>query len=320
MKILREDPSTAHIPIVALSANAMPRDIAMGLELGFFRYLTKPIKVKEFLDTLNEALDLAESVAIAAVDKQEQRPLQILLAEDNAANRRLATINLESWGHHVTAAHNGEDALAAVKASPFDLVLMDTQMPRTSGLEATAAIRRREQETGRHLPIIALTANGLAGHREGCLQAGMDDFVTKPIHSQELLAAMRRVVPDLVLEKPGARVFDRVALVASLGGNMALLRDLVQLSFDSDAPRLLAELREAAAKRDPRALEAACHGLNGMLGELRASRAAEMARQLESDGQAGDLTEVDERVAGLLSEMEQLKLQLRQFVETPNHS
>jgi len=320
MKILREDPSTEHIPIVALSANAMPRDIAMGLELGFFRYLTKPIKVKEFLDTIHEALDFAESLALADAEKPEQRPLQILLAEDNAANRRLATINLETWGHHVTVANNGEEALAAVKASQFDLVLMDMQMPRTSGLEAAAAIRRREQKTGGHVPIIALTANALAGHHENCLKAGMDDFVTKPIRYHELLAAMQRVVPNLILEKPAASAFDHAALMESLGGNTTMLRELVQLSFDSDAPRLLTELREASAKRDPRAVEAACHGLYGLLGELRASRGADMARQLEEGGHASDLTNLDERVAGLLSEMEQLKGQLRQFVETQNHS
>jgi HPt (histidine-containing phosphotransfer) domain-containing protein len=170
----------------------------------------------------------------------------------------------------------------------------------------------------------------------------MDDYVTKPIRFHELLAAMQRVVPDLLLansnagavsgkkqRKPatiGAEavrqrgVFDRAALMESVGGSRTLLRELVQLSVDSDAPRLMTELREAAAKRDPRALEAAGHGLNGLLGELRAGRAAEMARQLEVGGHNGDLTDLDARVAALFSEMEQLKRQLRQFGETPNNS
>jgi CheY-like chemotaxis protein/HPt (histidine-containing phosphotransfer) domain-containing protein len=320
MRILHEDPVTAHIPVVALSANAMPRDIAMGLELGFFRYLTKPIKVKEFMDTLNEALDFAERAALAGDDRPAQRPLQILLVEDNAANRRLATINLETWGHRVTAAANGEDALAAVATGNFDLVLMDMQMPRMSGLAAAAAIRQGEQETGRRVPIIALTANAMAGHRENCVKAGMDEFVTKPIRYQELLAAMQRVVPNLLVAKPKASVFDRDALMESVGGDPTLLREIVQLSLDSDAPRLIAELREAAAKRDPRALEAAAHGLKGLLGELRAVRAADMAGQLEAGGLAGDLTELDPRLAALLSEMEQLKHQLRQYIKFPNNS
>jgi PAS domain S-box-containing protein len=318
MRILREDPATAHIPIVALSANAMPRDIAIGLELGFFRYLTKPIKVKEFMDTLNEALEFSERPVLTDT-AGKQRPLQILLAEDNAANRRLATIHLEAWGHHVTAVNHGEDALAAVKIHHFDLVLMDMQMPRMNGLAAAAAIRQGEQNTGRRVPIIALTANAMATHRESCLKAGMDNFVTKPIRYPELLAAMQKVVPDLLLEKTRADAFDRAALMESVGGNTTLLRELVRLSLDSDEPRLTTELREAVAKRDPRAVEAASHGLNGLLGELRAGRAADMARQLEAGGHAGDLTDLDERVGALLSEMEQLKGQLRQLVETLNH-
>jgi PAS domain S-box-containing protein len=318
MKILHEDPATAHIPIVALSANAMPRDIAMGLELGFFRYLTKPIKVKEFMDTLNEALDFAERPVLTEITGK-QRPLQILLAEDNAANRRLATIHLESWGHQVKVAHNGEDALAALEMHKFDLVLMDMQMPRMNGLAAAVAIRQGQQKTGRRVPIIALTANAMAGYRESCLKAGMDDFVTKPIRWPELLAAMQRVVPALLLEKPNAAAFDRAALMESVSGNTTLLRELIRLSLDSDEPRLMSELREAAAKRDPHGLESAGHGLKGLLGELRAGRAAEMAGQLEAGGQAGDLTDMDAHVAALLTEMEQLKRQLRQFVDTPNN-
>jgi two-component system, sensor histidine kinase and response regulator len=229
-----------------------------------------------------------------------------------------------------------------VELNKFDLVLMDMQMPRRSGLEATAAIRQREQKTGGHVPIIALTANALAGHRENCLRAGMDDYVTKPIRLHELLDAMRRVVPDLLLQKPNASavtrqkqgketgfgteadcergVFDRAALLESVGGNNTLLRELVRLSLDSDAPRLINELRAAATKRDPRALEAASHALKGLLGELRAGRASEMAGQLEADGHAGNLANLDARVAALLLELEPLQRQWRQFLETQNNS
>jgi hypothetical protein len=166
----------------------------------------------------------------------------------------------------------------------------------------------------------------------------MDDFVAKPIRFSELLAAIQRLVPDLFLARPkgsadpeqgrtkeigfgmeagGTRGdFDRAALMESVGGNILVLRELVRLFMDSDAPRLTTDLREAAAKRDPRALEAAGHGLYGLLGELRASRAAEKARELGAGGHEGDMTDLDERVSLLLSEMEQLKIQLRRFVET----
>jgi len=153
MKILREDPVTAHIPIVALSANAMPRDIRRGLEAGFFRYLTKPIKVSEFMDTLRMALEFAEQRAA-----EEGRPfpllspepppvptarttgLRILLAEDHPVNQEVARQILQRLGHHVVVAADGHAALAALEQSgrgAFDLVLMDLQMPVMSGTTAT---------------------------------------------------------------------------------------------------------------------------------------------------------------------------------------
>ena len=115
--------------------------------------------------------------------------MNILLAEDNVTNQRLATINLESWGHHVTIAENGENASPSGNEK-FDLVLMDIQMPKMSGLEATPAIRQREKKTGTHVPIIAMTANAMTGDRENCLAAGMDEYVTKPIRYHLLVAAM----------------------------------------------------------------------------------------------------------------------------------
>ncbi|HEX3889580.1 MAG TPA: response regulator, partial [Verrucomicrobiae bacterium] len=270
----------------------------------------------------------------------KQRPLHILLAEDNATNQRLAMINLETWGHHVTVADNGEKAVAAVEKEKFDLVLMDIQMPKMSGFEATAAIRQREQISGTRVPIIAMTANAMVGDRENCLKAGMDDYVTKPIRYRQLLAAMERVVPNIFLEQPqsGATperetglsvgtnpglerdAFDKTALLESVGGDKKLLREVIGIFLNSDEPRLAADLRDAAAKRDPRAVESAAHALKGLLGELCAGRATEMARVLESSGRSGDLTDLDSGVAALLAEMEKLKRQLQKLPESPNIS
>ena len=187
MKILREDPVTAHIPIVALSANAMPRDIEKGLEAGFFRYLTKPIKVNEFMDTLRMALEFADQRAaehrrpletdrftLAGTVKVEPPPapvartagLRILVAEDHPVNQEVARQILQRLGHQVVAAADGHAALAALEPSgrgAFDLVLMDVQMPVMGGLEATAAIRDAERASGTHLPIVALTGARDAG-------------------------------------------------------------------------------------------------------------------------------------------------------------
>ena len=225
MKILREDPVTAHIPIVALSANAMPRDIRKGLEAGFFRYLTKPIKVNEFMDTLRLALEFAEQraaehrrpletdrVTLAGTVKAEPPPapaarttgLRILVAEDHPVNQEVARQILQRLGHHVVAAADGRAALAALAPSrrgAFDLVLMDLQMPEMGGLEATAAIRDAERASGTHLPIVALTGHAMPDDRERYLEAGMDGYVTKPIDAVELARVIDQVVPPL--QRPG---------------------------------------------------------------------------------------------------------------------
>ncbi len=119
--------------------------------------------------------------------------MKVLLAEDNAVNRTLATRLLQKHGHTVVVVENGRQALDALERETVDLVLMDVQMPEMDGLEATAAIREKEKKTGHHLPIIALTAHAMKGDREKCLAAGTDDYLTKPIRTADLFAAVERL-------------------------------------------------------------------------------------------------------------------------------
>jgi PAS domain S-box-containing protein len=132
--------------------------------------------------------------ALAEADDAAGAPLRILVAEDNAINQRLTQRLLEKRGHCVCVVGDGRAALAALDAEAFDLVLMDVQMPEMNGLEATAAIRKAETSTGRHLPIIAMTAHAMKGDQDRCLRSGMDDYVAKPIHADALLATIRRVL------------------------------------------------------------------------------------------------------------------------------
>jgi signal transduction histidine kinase/CheY-like chemotaxis protein len=161
--------------------------------------LSKPVREVELRGALLDALrDPSERVAPAAPSrtpssppaKQARSPLRILLAEDNAVNQHLARRLLEKRGHTVTVAADGCEALDALDREPFDVVLMDVQMPVMDGFEATAALRARESGTGRHLPIIALTAHAMKGDQERCLQAGMDGYVTKPVKAETLFAAI----------------------------------------------------------------------------------------------------------------------------------
>ncbi|MFQ5632417.1 MAG: response regulator, partial [bacterium] len=129
--------------------------------------------------------------------------LCILVAEDNIVNQKLAKRLLEKNGHHVTVVENGLQATQAVEQTQFDLVLMDMQMPEMDGLEATAMIRQKEEKTGEHIPIIAVTANAMKGDRERCLKAGMDGYVSKPVKKEELLHAINDVIP-VSQKQPGS--------------------------------------------------------------------------------------------------------------------
>jgi CheY-like chemotaxis protein len=138
-----------------------------------------------------EAVSLPVPLPLAAA--KTHRRLRVLLAEDNAVNQKIATRVLEKHGHHVTVAADGRVALAALDRDSFDVVLMDVQMPEMDGFEATAAIRGREQETGGHLPIIAMTAHAMPGDRERCIAAGMDSYIAKPLKIAELIELLEKL-------------------------------------------------------------------------------------------------------------------------------
>jgi signal transduction histidine kinase/CheY-like chemotaxis protein len=184
-----------HATIMMLTSAGHLGDAARCRELGISAYLVKPIRQGELLDAICRVLDQTEQKHAAPLVtrhtlREEKCRVRILLAEDNAVNQILAVRILEKRGHVVTVAEDGQAAVEALLAGTFELVLMDLQMPRMDGLEATAAIRDREKLTGGHIPIVAMTANALVGDREKCLASGMDGYVSKPIRTSELFAAI----------------------------------------------------------------------------------------------------------------------------------
>jgi two-component system, sensor histidine kinase and response regulator len=160
--------------------------------------VVKPVTRASLLRTVLTALGESQQQTVACdrsvAASTTQHPLRILLAEDNLVNQRVAARLLEKGGHSVVIVSSGAEAVEAFTAEVFDLILMDVQMPLMNGYEATRSIRTREQVTGRHIPIVAVTAHAMKGDREICLGAGMDDYLTKPIRPQELTAAIERLV------------------------------------------------------------------------------------------------------------------------------
>jgi CheY-like chemotaxis protein len=177
-------------------------------DLGTAACLMKPLRPSELSNAIAAILHPdqqqqgEEKRRVVQSASSSQPPLKILLAEDNLVNQKLAVRLLEKQGHTVAVAQNGLEALAHLKNSSFDVVLMDVQMPEMDGLTATRAIREQERHTGKHLPIIATTAHAMKGDRERCLEAGMDEYLSKPINARELYQTISQVLASLEQASP----------------------------------------------------------------------------------------------------------------------
>jgi PAS domain S-box-containing protein len=321
--------------IMMLTSGARPGDRARCFEVGVSSYLMKPIKQSDLLDTIMEVLAApqarraARAAAKGAVPKAG-RPLRILVAEDNPVNQQVAVGLLERAGHAVRLADNGREALGLLDEEAFDLVLMDVQMPELDGLETTAAIRQRERSTGRHIPIVAVTAHTMKGDADRCLAAGMDAYVAKPLRVPELFAAIKvltggsqpRVVPPASVAAQGeetpaapsaARIaapLDEALLLERVGGDRRALAKLAAL-FLADSPKLLERIRRAVLRRDARELQASAHALKGAVSNFAAPAATEAALRLQKMGEAGDLGEAGPACARLEEELQRVRAALR---------
>jgi len=199
---IRRRPAIAATPIVMLTSAGRPGDAARCRELGVERYLVKPVRQTQLREAILGLLAASQGSSRIADEKiadeasAPQRPLRILIADDNAVNQMILSRILEKHGHTVATALNGREAVDAVQTGAFDLVMMDVQMPVMDGVAATAEIRRRERTTGSHLPIIAVTADAMQGDRERYLAADMDGYISKPIERSALLKAIAEAAGD----------------------------------------------------------------------------------------------------------------------------
>jgi PAS domain S-box-containing protein len=247
--------------------------------------------------------------------------LSILVAEDNPINQILTQELLEQRGHTVRVANNGREALAVLKEQAIDVLLLDVQMPGMSGFEVAACIRAGERTTGRHLPIIALTARAMKGDRERCLEAGMDDYLPKPIQAEELFAVIERAGQGMngAVAAPAVPVepFDRTALLNRLRNNPVLLGKMAKVFLDV-CPQWLIEMRTAIREGDARQLQETAHTLEGSVGNFDAAAAVAAARRLETMGRANDLTEAEAAFKVLEAALEALQAALGQLIEQPS--
>ncbi|MGD0920158.1 MAG: PAS domain S-box protein [Terriglobia bacterium] len=319
---IKQDPTLAGATIMLLTSAGQRGDAARCRELGIAVYLIKPIRQSELLEAILLALGRPSREGERPVVltrhslREARRKLRVLVAEDNVVNQALVVRLLEKQGHTVVVARNGKEALAILENSAgraFDCVLMDVQMPEMDGFEATAAIRQKEEASGIHLPIIAMTAHAMKGDRERCLAAGMDGYVSKPIEPKELFEALEGFEPSPRKDEeradglgPVEPVWDFSAALARVDGDAELLGELARL-FLGDCARLVSAIEAAVAGRDSEALERAAHALRSAIGNFDAQAALEAALKLEIMGREGHVAEAEEACAALERQVERLK-------------
>ena len=294
----------------------------------FAATLVKPVKQSELLDAIVTAFAAPNAAARRSRARPARRPrraartLRVLVAEDNPTNQKLVSALLDQHGHRVSIVSNGRQAVERAAQEPFDLILMDVQMPEMSGLEATVAIREAERQSGRRIPIVALTARAMAGDREQCLAAGMDAYVSKPVRPEELFSAIEAITgsrapaaasPAAPAPAPKVGSVDYSVLLAGFGGRGDLVKKVIDV-FLIDAPIMLSRLNQAAGTSNAADLAAAAHAIKGSAGLFSQGEAYDAARALELRARGGDISaadracqDIERSVSRLMTDLETIR-------------
>jgi CheY-like chemotaxis protein/HPt (histidine-containing phosphotransfer) domain-containing protein len=298
--------------VMLTSLGQRREDVDAGADFG--AQLTKPIKASQLYEALisvfgempEEARAVDAGVGHGTVSAS-RAPLQILVADDNAVNQQLALALLGKMGYGADVVANGAEVLEALARRPYDVVLMDVEMPVMDGLEASRRINR-EWRDGRRPRIIAMTANAMQGDRETCLAAGMDDYLSKPIRREELAAALARSEPHAISvddSPPAEEVGDpdpvNLAQLEAAVDDPAFVRELIS-TFLNDAPGLVGALRSSVDERDLEELRRAAHTLKSNGRTFGATALADLSEELERSAQMGTLAGATELVARIEKE------------------
>ncbi|MGA2418754.1 MAG: response regulator [Candidatus Acidiferrum sp.] len=320
---IRQMETVDNAAILMLSSSPTPQDRERAASLNISHYLTRPMRRMALHRALLEALH----VSVGELDREKQvstevvkTVMRLLLVEDNLVNQKLAMRLLEKMGHEVALAVNGKQATEMVERERFDVVLMDIQMPVMSGLEATHIIRASRNPQVRRLPIVAMTANAMAGDAEKYLEAGMDGYISKPIRRDVLKTELERFSGHTGLgaeAQPAAQSapatvdesfndsfsesFNFGELLERVDNDRELLKELLEI-FQKDYPVHREELKVAAAAGDMKRVAATGHALKGMFANLAAGRATSLAANVERLGQAGEIAGLSEAVQALEAE------------------
>ena len=331
--------------ILVLMTSIGKRGDAKRLEkIGFVGYLTKPVKQSQLYDCLVTVSGLRNETALEqplsiftrhTICEKQQRTARILLAEDNITNQKVALSTLKKFGYSADVVKNGKEAVEALKKIPYDIVLMDCQMPVMDGYEATDEIRKWEKKLkggsahcsdsnlestagSKRVPIIAMTAHALKGDREKCLNAGMDDYITKPIHPKKLCDVIEKWinepegahVAEIIHESlPKDDIFDKNSFLDRLLGDEDLAKEIIK-GFIEDSLRQIDIIKEAFDNGNANVIYYKAHSLKGAAANISATALKDLAYQIEIAGETGDLIKAASLIPKLDEQFEVLKKSL----------
>lgn len=317
---IQQDGRFRDLHTIMLTSAPTSGDVDKEREAGISAVLTKPLQPAELLNRIlvvagNQKLH--ESNESRSPEIMGEQSLRILLAEDNAVNRQLAMKILEKRGHTVLVATNGREALDVLRQRNADLVLMDVQMPEMDGLEAIRRIREAEKRSGEHMPIISVTAHVMKGDREKCIQAGADDYVSKPLQPSDLFGAIERCCPGASKAEPKGEVnmVDESKMLERCQGDRQLLGEIIEL-FDAGAEKLLEEVARPAEQGDAEKVAKAAHALKGSIANFTDGPAYLLAQKIEADARGGNLSACRSDLSNLQKAVQRLRRALKKFASS----
>ena len=332
-RTIKADERLADIRMVLMTSLGKRGDARKMEQIGFDAFLTKPIRQSELFGCLSVVLaDRAEARPVQSiVTRHTIRELRrgvtrILLAEDNITNQQVALGILKKLGLTADAVANGAEAIRALEIIPYDLVLMDVQMPEMDGLEATRNIRDPQSAVLNHaIPIIAMTAHAMQGDLERCMEAGMNDYLTKPVDPQALSEALDKWLPKetapvapertalISAKKLEAPVFDRAGMMARMMDDEVLAKEVVE-AFLNDIPRQIGTLQGCLEAGDAPGAERQAHTIKGASANVGGEALRAVAFEMEKAARAGDLEAANVRMAELKTQFEKLKQAMKKML------
>ncbi|MCK4761557.1 MAG: response regulator [Candidatus Aminicenantes bacterium] len=330
IKEIKKDPLLADVVLVMMTHIDKNENVSALEGLGLSTYLVKPIKQSNLYDCLAKVLsagiaphkavhrESGKPAAPAAETPADKKKVRILVVEDNLTNQKVAMGFLKMLGYRAEVAPDGMEAIRVLEEGNFDLVLMDCQMPRMDGYQATEYIR---QQGNKDIPIIAMTAHAMKGDREKCLAAGMNDYLTKPVNPKKLGAVIEKwlsgtdvepeeMVDRIIRDKDVEEIFDKEGLIERVMGDEAFAVEILEECFD-ELPQLVASLKEASANADAGEIKLYSHTIKGVAANVGAMALQKSAARIESAARTEDI----EKASSLLPQVEKDLEEFREVIK-----